>query len=92
MPDLPMMIEVGYPGFEVTSWFGLLAPAGTPPAVISRVNAESVKALALPDVAGALKKMGFDAVGSTPEQFAAHIKSEVERFTKLVKATGITVD
>ena len=92
MPELPTMVEAGYPGFEVTSWFGLLAPAGTPPAVISRVNAESVKALALPDVAGALKKMGFDAVGGTPEQFAAHIKSEVERFTKLVKATGITVD
>ena len=92
MPELPTMIEAGYPGFEVTSWFGLLAPANTPPAIISRVNAESIKALALPDVSGALKKMGFDAVGGTPEQFAAHIKSEVERFTKLVKATGITVD
>lgn len=92
MPELPTMAEAGYPGFEVTSWFGLLAPANTPPAIISRVNAESAKALALPDVTGALKKMGFDAVGGTPEQFAAHIKSEVERFTKLVKATGITVD
>lgn len=92
MPDLPTMTEAGYPGFEVTSWFGLLAPAGTPAAVISRVNAESAKALTLPDVSGALKKMGFDAVGGTPEQFAAHIKSEVERFTKLVKATGITVE
>jgi tripartite-type tricarboxylate transporter receptor subunit TctC len=92
MPELPTMVEAGYPGFEVTSWFGLLAPANTPPAIISRVNAESIKALALPDVSGALKKMGFDAVGGTPEQFAAHIKSEVERFTKLVKATGITVE
>jgi tripartite-type tricarboxylate transporter receptor subunit TctC len=92
MPDLPTMTEAGFPGFEVTSWFGLLAPAGTPAAVISRVNAESVKALALPDVSAALKKMGFDARGGTPDQFAAHIKSEIERFTKLVKATGITVD
>jgi tripartite-type tricarboxylate transporter receptor subunit TctC len=92
MPDLPTMTEAGYPGFEVTSWFGLLAPANTPPAIISRVNSESAKALTLPDVSGALKKMGFDAVGGTPEQFAAHIKSEVERFTKLVKATGITVE
>jgi tripartite-type tricarboxylate transporter receptor subunit TctC len=92
MPELPTMTESGFPGFEVTSWFGLLAPAGTPAAVISRVNAESVKALALPDVSAALKKMGFDARGGTPDQFAAHIKSEVERFTKLVKATGITVD
>lgn len=92
MPELPTMAEAGFPGFEVTSWFGLLAPAGTPAAVVSRVNAETTKALALPEVSGALKKLGFDAVGGTPEQFASHIKSEVERFTKLVKATGITVD
>ena len=92
LPDVPTMIESGYPGFEVTSWFGLLAPANTPAAIVSRVNAESQKALALPEVAGALKKIGFDAVGGTPEQFASHIRAEVERFTKLVKATGITVD
>ena len=92
MPDLPTMAEAGYPGFEVTSWFGLLAPAGTPPAIVSRLNAESQKALALPDVTGALRKMGFDPVGGTPEQFAAHIRSEVERFTKLARATNITVE
>ena len=92
LPDLPTMAESGYPGFEVTSWFGLLAPAGTPAAVVSRVNAESQKALALPDVTGALRKMGFDAVGGTPEQFAAHIRSEVDRFTKLARATNITVE
>ena len=88
MPDLPTMVEAGYPGFEVTSWFGLLAPANTPPAIISRVNAESVKALALPDVSGALKKMGFDAVGGTPEQFAAYIQSEIKKWAKVVKASG----
>lgn len=92
MPELPTMAEAGFPGFEVTSWFGLLAPAGTPAAVVSRLNAETTKALALPDVGAALKKLGFDAVGGTPDQFAGHIKSEVDRFTKLVKATGITVD
>ncbi len=92
MPELPTMAEAGYPGFEVTSWFGLLAPAGTPAAVLSRINAETTKALALPEVSGALKKLGFDAVGGTPERFAAHIKSEIDRFTRLVKATGITVD
>ena len=59
---------------------------------MTRINAETVKALALPDVGAALKKLGFDAVGGTPDQFATHIKSEVDRFTKLVKATGITVD
>jgi tripartite-type tricarboxylate transporter receptor subunit TctC len=92
MPELPTMAEAGFPGFEVTSWFGLLAPAGTPAAVVNRINAETSKALALPDVTGALKKLGFDAVGGSPEQFASHIRSEVERFTKLVKATGITAD
>ncbi len=92
MPELPTMVEAGYKGFEVTSWFGLLAPAGTPTAIVNRLNAESVKAMALPDVTGALRKLGFDAMGGTPDQFAAHIKSEVDRFTKLVKATGITVD
>lgn len=92
MPQLPTMAEAGFPGFEVTSWFGLLAPAGTPAAIVTRINAETTKALALPEVSGALKKLGFDAMGGTPDQFATHIKSEVERFTKLVKATGITVD
>jgi tripartite-type tricarboxylate transporter receptor subunit TctC len=92
MPELPTMAEAGLKGFEVSSWFGLLAPAGTPAAIVSRLNAESVKAMALPEVSGALRKLGFDAVGGTPEQFAAHIRSEIDRFTKLVKATGITVD
>ncbi len=92
LPDVPTMVESGYPGFEVTSWFGLLAPANTPAAIVSRVNAESQKALALPEVSGALKKIGFDSVGGTPEQFAAHIRAEIERFTKVAKATGITVD
>jgi len=92
MPELPTMAEAGYKGFEVTSWFGLLAPAGTPAAIVSRLNAESVKAMALPEVTGALRKLGFEVRGGTPEQFASHIRSEVERFTKLAKATGISVD
>jgi tripartite-type tricarboxylate transporter receptor subunit TctC len=92
MPELPTMAEAGLPGFEITSWFGLLAPAGTPGAIVSRLNGETAKVMALPDVTGALTKLGFDAMGGTPEQFADHIKREVEKFTKLVKATGITVD
>src|SRR5690606_29072060 len=75
MPELPTMAEAGLKGFEVSSWFGLLAPAGTPAAIVSRLNAESGKAMALPEVSGALRKLGFDAVGGTPEQFAAHIRS-----------------
>ena len=92
LPELPTMAEAGLPGFEVTSWFGLLAPAGTSPAIVSRLNAESVKAMAHPDVISALNKMGFDPEPGTPEQFAAHIKREIEKFTKLAKATGIKVE
>lgn len=92
MPQLPTMAEAGLPGFEVTSWFGLLTPAGTPAAIVNRLNAESVKVLALPEVTGALKKLGFDVVGGTPEQFAGHIQREVAKFTRLAKATGIKVD
>lgn len=92
MPELPTMAEAGLPGFEITSWFGLLAPAGTPAAIVSRLNAETAKVMVLPEVAGALKKLGFDVMGGTPDQFAGHIKREVEKFTKLAKATGITAD
>ena len=92
LPELPTMAEAGLPGFEVTSWFGLLAPAGTSPAIVSRLNAESVKAMAHPDVISALNKMGFDPEPGTPEQFATHIKREIEKFTKLAKATGIKVE
>lgn len=92
MPDLPTMAEAGLPGFEVTSWFGLLAPAGTPGAIVSRLNAETAKVMALPEVTSALNKLGFDVMGGTPEQFADHIKREVEKFTKLAKATGIKAE
>jgi tripartite-type tricarboxylate transporter receptor subunit TctC len=92
MPELSTMAEAGLPGFEVTSWFGLLAPAGTPGATVSRLNAETAKVMALPEVTSALNKLGFDVIGGTPDQFAAHIKREIEKFTKLAKATGITVE
>ena len=77
---------------EVTSWFGLLVPAGTPGAIVSRINAETVKVMALPEVTGALRSLGFDAMGGTPEQFGDHIRRDVDLFTKLVKATGITAE
>ena len=92
LAELPTMTEAGLPGFEITSWFGLLAPARTPPEIISRLNAELLKVQALPDVKAALAKLGFDVVSGTPEQFAEHIRREVEKFTKLVKATGIKAE
>jgi tripartite-type tricarboxylate transporter receptor subunit TctC len=92
MSELPTMDEAGLRGFEVTSWFGLLAPAGTPGAIVSRLNVETAKVLELPEVTSAMSKLGFDVMGGSSEQFASHIKREVEKFTRLAKATGITAE
>jgi len=92
LPDVPTMVEAGVPDFEITSWFGLLAPAATPAAVISRLNAETVKVLAREDVRSTLGAQGLDVRSSSPEQFAAYIKSEIARFTKIAKAAGIKAE
>jgi tripartite-type tricarboxylate transporter receptor subunit TctC len=92
LPDVPTMEEAELPGFEVTSWFGLLAPAGTPGAIIARLNAETVKVLGRADVKATLGAQGLEVAPSSPEQFAAHIKSEIARFTKIAKAAGIKAE
>src|SRR4051812_12670036 len=92
MPEYPTMIEAGVPDFEVTSWFGLLAPAGTPAPIVSRLNAEMVKVLARPDVKSTLGAQGLEVSASSPDQFAAHIKSEIARFTKIARAAGIKAE
>jgi len=92
LPEVPTMAEAGLPGFEITSWFGLLAPAGTPGPVIARLNAETVKALGRAEVKATLAAQGLEVVPSSPEQFAAHIKSEIARFSKIAKAAGIKAE
>ena len=92
LPELPTMSEAGLPGFEVVSWFGLLAPAATPPAIVARLNAETVKALQRPDVQSALANQGLETAPGTPEQFAAHIKSEIAKFTRIARAAGIKAE
>jgi tripartite-type tricarboxylate transporter receptor subunit TctC len=92
LPDVPTMAESGLPDFEITSWFGLLAPAGTPAPIISRLNAEAVKVLARPDVKATLAAQGLEVSSSSPEQFGAHIKSEIARFTKIAKTAGIKAE
>src|SRR5262245_15782030 len=89
LPDVPTMAEAGVPKFEVTSWFGLLVPAGTPAPIVARLNAETVKVLGREDVKAALAAQGLEVAPSTPEAFAAHIKSEIARFTQIAKAAGI---
>jgi tripartite-type tricarboxylate transporter receptor subunit TctC len=92
LPEIPTMAEAGLRDFQVTSWFGLLAPAGTPAAIVTRVNAETVKVLLRPDVKAALGAQGLEVISSTPEQFANHIKSEIARMTKIAATAGIKAD
>ena len=91
-PELPTISEAGVPGYEAGTWYGLLAPAGTPNEIVARLHAESVKLLKLPDVKDRLDATGFESIGNTPEQFAAYIRSEIEKWGKVVKASGARVD
>src|SRR2546423_1592389 len=92
VPYVPTMREAGLPDFEITSWFGLLAPAGTPAPIIGRLNAETVKVLGRADVKATLTAQGLEVAPGSPEQLAAHIKSEIARFTKIAKAAGIKAE
>jgi len=92
LPDTPTMAEAGLPGFEIVSWFGLLAPAGTPAPIVGRLNAETVKVLERKDVQATLAMQGLEVAPGSPEQFAAHIKSEIAKFTKIGKAAGIKAE
>ncbi len=89
VPEVPTVAESGVPGYEAIAWQGLVAPAGTPNAVISRINAEFVKALKQPDIAAKLNDQGFETVASTPEWFTQYIKSEITKWSKVIKAAGI---
>jgi tripartite-type tricarboxylate transporter receptor subunit TctC len=92
LPGVPTINESGYKGFDAVTWFGLLAPAGTPKDVIARLNAEFNKALQQADLRKKLGDEGADAAGGTPEQFAALIKDEIPRWGKVVKDSGAKVD
>jgi tripartite-type tricarboxylate transporter receptor subunit TctC len=88
-PDLPTMAESGYPGFEAVPWFGLMAPAGTPAAIVERLHRETVKALAVPEVKKKLNDLGLDVIGGTPAEFAAAIEREIPQWAKVIKQAGI---
>jgi tripartite-type tricarboxylate transporter receptor subunit TctC len=91
-PDLPTMAESGYPGFEAVPWFGLLAPAGTPPDVIEKIYREADRDLALPDVRARLDELGLDIIGNTPTEFAAVIRLEIPQWARLIKNLGIKMN
>jgi len=92
LPAVPTIAEQGYPGFEVSGWYGMLAPAGTPKEALALMNAEIVKALRLPEVAERLVADGAVAVGNTPEEFGAYIKAEMAKWAPVIKASGVTAD
>ena len=88
VPDLPTIAESGFPKFEATAWYGVLAPAGTPIAIVIRLHDEIVRILKLPDVKERLEYVGFEIIGSTPEAFGAYIKTEIKKWAPVVKASG----
>jgi tripartite-type tricarboxylate transporter receptor subunit TctC len=92
LADVPTIAEQGFPGVEATAWYGVLAPAGTPKPVVTRLHGDTVKILRLPDVSQRLDGLGFEIVGSTPEQFGAYMRSEIKKWEKVVRASGAKPD
>jgi tripartite-type tricarboxylate transporter receptor subunit TctC len=91
-PDIPSVAELGFPQLESLAWNGLLAPAGTPPAVVSRLSTETVAALRHPQTREALGRLGFDVVASSPEEFSRWIRAESEKWARVIRASGATAD
>jgi tripartite-type tricarboxylate transporter receptor subunit TctC len=91
LPDLPAMNEI-LPGFEVNSWYGMMAPAGTPKAIVTQLQQATAKALKQPDILERLSQLGLDGVGSTPEEHAAQIKSDLVRWAKIARAANLKIN
>jgi tripartite-type tricarboxylate transporter receptor subunit TctC len=92
LPDVPSIAESGYPEIDITSWWGLLAPAGVSRDVITRLNSETVKAMNTGEMKDRLASQGAAVMTNTPEQFAAFIKAEIGKWGQIVKASGARLD
>jgi tripartite-type tricarboxylate transporter receptor subunit TctC len=92
LPDVPTAAEAGLEGFEVSATYGLLAPAGTPKEIVDRLNAEAKKILAMPDVKAKLLEQGVDPMYTTPEQTRAHIRGEIDKWARVIKAANVKAD
>ena len=92
LPEVPTLAESGLPEYQAGSWYGILAPAGTPREVIERLHGAIVKALRQPEVAKRLAAEGAEVIGSTPDEFGAHLKAEIARVGKVVRAAGIRIE
>jgi len=91
-PDLPTFAEAGLPQYDTNAWYSMHAPAGTPPEVVRRLNAELVAILKDPDVVARFKQLTTDPVGNTPEEFAVYVKAELDKYARIIKAAGIRLD
>jgi tripartite-type tricarboxylate transporter receptor subunit TctC len=91
-PELPTISEAGVPGFEVTTWSGVIVPAGVAKGIVARLNAEINKALASTTMKDTIAAMGYELVGGTPEQFTAHVRKEIAKWADVVRRTGAKVD
>lgn len=89
VPEVPTMMEAGLPGYQTSSWGGILAPAGTPKAVVDKLNAQINKILAEPDVRERLRNLGIEPAGGTPEQFGKYIQTELTKWAKVASDAGI---
>jgi tripartite-type tricarboxylate transporter receptor subunit TctC len=89
VPELPTMIEAGVAGYESATWYGIVAPAGTPADIVNRLSSEIVAILKGPEMNDRLSKEGADPVGNTPAEFAKHIQAEIEKWRKVIRAAGI---
>jgi tripartite-type tricarboxylate transporter receptor subunit TctC len=90
LPDVPTIAESGFPGYEISSWQGLVAPAGTPVDIVNKINGEAVAMIRSPEVAQRIAYEGAEPVGNTPAQFAAKVKSEVAKWGKVMRDAGLT--
>ena len=91
-PDIPTVAEAGLPGYEATSWHGLVTPVGVTKDILARLNTESLKIVQNPEYRERFIAAGFDPAGSSPEEFATYIRAEIERWTKVIKSTGIKIE
>ena len=92
LPDVPTIAEAGVPGFETTAWWAVFAPAATPTEIITRLNTEIVKVMRSPDLNERLRQLDIEAIGSTPDQLAAFMKTEMAKWARAVKFSGATVE
>ena len=92
LPEVPTFTEAGVPGVEMNFWMGVVAPAGTPKAVLARINAEFNRVLKLPAIRDKLAAQGIDVAGGTPEEFAARMRADLATYTRVIKATGIRAE